>query len=113
MKFNVDARWVTAQKKIRVFTAFVAVAESLRVSRGERFALTDGCLACSDYREPCEEQTEGGRAVRPHPAHEHPGHRRGNHGHPAGGQPVSHQPDGNQPLSPISKSESRNQWSPN
>lgn len=55
--------------------------------------LTDNCVSRSDYREPGEEQTEGGRAVRPHPPHEHAGHRGWSHGHPTGCQPVSHPPD--------------------
>lgn len=64
---------------------FVATAALLYVS-----VLTDNCVSLSDYREPGEEQTEGGRAVRPHPPYEHPGHCGGSQCHPPGCQPVSH-----------------------
>ena len=50
---------------------------------------TKSCLLWSDYREPGEKQTEGGRAVRPHSPYEHPGDCGGSQGHPPGSQPVS------------------------
>ena len=51
--------------------------------------LIEGRVSPADYREPGEEQTEGGGALCPHPPHEHPGHGGGSHSCPPGCQPVS------------------------